>query len=254
MTTQLDGPATSLVTGGTKGIGRAIAEGFSSPGRTVVLNYLGDDAAAEEAKASVESRGGRVLLAKGDVSDGNFRDELSTFLAEELGQVGQFVHCAVRPDTADFEDLDPLAFIESTITNGASLTLMTHAMRNLLTEGSSVLFLSSVGAKLTVPGYMAIGAPKAMGESSVRYLAVALAGRGIRVNTLSCASLLTDAFKTAVPNAERRHAAMAQRNPSGRNIDFEDVVDAARYLCSSGARMVTGQELCVDGGLYSQLS
>jgi enoyl-[acyl-carrier protein] reductase III len=250
---KLDGPPVSVITGGTKGIGRAIALDLAAPGRTLVINFLHDSDAASRTQAELEKAGATVVLARGDVADAAFREELGRRVQRDLGDVGQLVHCAVQPLQTTLDDLDPAALERAILTNGGSLPLVTHALRQSLTAGTSIIFLTSIGAQRAIPGYMALGAPKAMGESFVRYLAIELAERGVRVNTVSCSTLLTDAFLAAVPDAQRHFDRMASRNPSGRNITFEEVAQAVRFLCSDQARMITGKELTVDGGLYSRL-
>jgi NAD(P)-dependent dehydrogenase (short-subunit alcohol dehydrogenase family) len=249
----LDGPPLTLVTGGGKGIGRAVALDMAGPGRTVILNYLNDTEAATRTQSELEEAGATVVLAQGDVADRTFRTELALRVERDLGPIGQFVHCAVHSFQTTLADLDEEGLERAIMTNGGSLPLLTHALRDSLTTGTSIIFMTSIGAQRAIPGYMALGAPKAMGESFVRYLAIELAARGVRVNTVSCSSLMTEAFLHAVPNAERRFDQMAERNPSGRNITFEEVAAAVRFLCSTQARMITGKELTVDGGLYSRL-
>ncbi|MCW2850010.1 MAG: enoyl-[acyl-carrier-protein] reductase FabL [Marmoricola sp.] len=249
----LDGPASSLVTGGSKGIGRAVALDLAAPGRTLVLNYAEDQAAAEATRSEAEDRGARVVLARGDVSDAAFRSRLADIVTAETDGLGQFVHCAVRSSNAAFADLDPRELERAVAVNGTSLPLLAHALRHSLRDGTSIVFLTSIGAQRAIPGYMALGAPKAMAESFVRYLAVELAHRGVRTNTVSCSSLPTEAFRRAIKDADAWYSKMADRNPSGRNITFDEVTHAVRFLCSPYARMVNGKELTVDGGLYSRL-
>lgn len=249
----LDGPPSALVTGGSKGIGRAIALELGGPGRTVIINFAHDAEAAEATRAEVEATGARVVLARGDVADAAFRAELAELVKTEVGELGQLVHCAVKGVTTVFEELDADVLQEAVIMNGATLPLVVHALRGSIVRGTSVTFLSSVGSKLTIPGYMALGAPKAMAEAFVRYLAIELAPRGARVNTVSCSSLMTDAFRAAVPNAQERYDEIGRTNPSGRNITFEEVAAAVRFLASTSAQMITGKETVIDGGLYSRL-
>jgi enoyl-[acyl-carrier protein] reductase III len=249
----LDGPASSLVTGGSKGIGRAVALDLAGPGRTLILNYSDDTAAAERTRSEVKERGARVLLVRGDVSDHEFRARLASVVAAETDGLGQFVHCAVRSSNVAFADLDPQELERAVAVNGTSLPLLAHALRHSFRAGTSIVFLTSIGAQRAIAGYMALGAPKAMAESFVRYLAVELAHQGVRANTVSCSSLPTEAFRRAIKDADAWYAKMADRNPSGRNITFDEVTQAVRFLCSPYARMVNGKELTVDGGLYSRL-
>jgi enoyl-[acyl-carrier protein] reductase III len=249
----LDGPPTTLITGGTKGIGRAIALNFAAPGRTMILNYHRDDATAHETRAAVEELGAEVLLVRGDVADSGVRREITAVVAEHAGSLGQLIHCAVRSLSTSFAQLDEDELERAIMTNGASLPLLAHTLRETFTRGTSIVFLTSVGARLAISDYLALGAPKAMAESFVRYLAVELAPHGVRANSLSCSSLLTEAFSAAIPDAARWHEKLAHRNPTGRNVTFEEVAGAARFLCSTQARMVNGTELAVDGGIYSRL-
>jgi enoyl-[acyl-carrier protein] reductase III len=249
----LDGPASSLVTGGSKGIGRAVALDLAAPGRSLILNYAHDERAAAETRSQAEDRGARVVLVRGDVSDAAFRGELAAVVETETDGLGQFVHCAVRSSNATFEDLDPHELERAVAVNGTSLPLVAHSLRHSFRVGTSIVFLTSIGAERAIPGYMALGAPKAMAESFVRYLAIELAGQGVRANTVSCSSLPTEAFRRAVTDADAWYAKMAKRNPSGRNITFDEVSHAIRFLCSPYARMVNGKVVTVDGGLYSGL-
>jgi len=94
-----------------------------------------------------------------------------------------------------------------------------------------------------------IGPAKAFAESLIKYLAVELAPRGIRANVVSASALPTDALRAIVPNLEERLGAMAAANPSGRNVDFDDVTALIEYLASPAAAMIQGQVVMVDGGL-----
>lgn len=249
----LDGPATTVITGGTKGIGRAIALDFAAPGRLLVLGYARDDAAAERARAEVSERGAEVVLVQGDVADPGVQQRYADVLGQAGLGLGQLVHCAVRASNATFAALDPAEFRRAVDTNGSALLLLAHALRNQLRGGTTLVFMTSIGARRAIPGYLPVGAPKALAESVVKYLAVELAAQGVRAHALSCSSLPTEAFHRAIPDAERHYARMAERNPSLRNITFEEVAAAARFLCSTDARMINGQVLTVDGGLYARL-
>lgn len=241
------------MTGGTKGIGRAIALNFAAPGRLLVLGFARDVAAAEFARAELVERGADVELVRGDVADVAVQQRYAAAVAARGEGLGQLVHCAVRASTSSFADLDPQEFRRAVETNGTSFVLLAHALRAELRPGTTLVFLTSIGAQRAIPGYLPVGAPKALAESLVRYLAIELASAGVRAHSLSCSSLPTEAFHMAVPDAGRHYARMADRNPSLRNITFEEVAVAARFLCSTEARMINGQTLTVDGGLYSRL-
>lgn len=241
----------ALITGGTKGIGRALAVHLGQDGGTVLLNYASDDAAAEATAEEVERRGGTAVLLKVDVGT----PEGCRRLLEEAGRhtdgLDLLVHGAVSSVTGPTLELDPAQFLRAVELNGSALLYLVQAALPLLGRGSSVLFLSSKGSVAAVPDYAALGAPKAMAEALVRYLAVELAPRGVRVNTVSAGPLDTEAFRGMFPDsADQRLAAAAAANPSGRGLELDDVVGLVAFLASDAAAMIQGQRLQVDGGLY----
>ena len=114
--------------------------------------------------------------------------------------------------------------------------------------GSSIVGLSSLGSQRVLENYVLVGTSKAALESLVRYLAVELAPRGIRVNAVSGGVVETGALEH-FPNREQMLEMAAQRErPPGRMVEPDDIADAVEFLCSPGAEMVRGQTLIVDGG------
>lgn len=242
-----------LITGGSRGIGRSIAERFASPGEKVFINYARDDAAAEEAAAAVRQRGGDAVLVKGDVGSSQGAFAVLAEVARHTERLDQLVHGAVRVYPSALVKADPCEFERALSINGTALLYLVQAANSLLRRGSSVFFLSSRGAKQTLPRYGAIGAPKALAEALARYLAVELAPRGIRVHVVSPGFVLTDAVRELVPQAAERAEALSAANPLGRNVTGEDVAAAVHFLASSGAAMITGAELVIDGGAFLKL-
>lgn len=241
---------TVLVTGGSKGIGRRIAVRLAADGGTAFINYHSDDEAAEEAVEAVETAGGEGHLVKGNVSTPEGAQAVVDRVTEETDNLEQVVHCAVDPYSTPVLDADLDRFTDATRLNGVALLYIVQAALPLLNDGSSVFFLSSRGSDTVVPGYAAIGTAKAFGESLVRYLAKELAPKGIRANTVAAGPLDTEAIHEVLDDPEERLAAAAQANPSGRGLQFEDVTEAVAWLSSPEAKMINGQILFVDGGLY----
>ena len=116
-----------------------------------------------------------------------------------------------------------------------------------MAAGSAIVALSSLGAGRVLPNYTLVGASKAALEALVRYLAVELAPRGIRVNAVS-ASLVETGALDHFENKEEMLAAARQKTPAGRMVTVDDVAGAVRFLCSDDAQMVCGHVLVVDGG------
>jgi enoyl-[acyl-carrier protein] reductase III len=241
---------TILITGGSKGIGRGIAERFATPGNTVLINYAHSDDAARETADAVNAKGATAVLLKRDMADADACFALLDDAKQHTDHIDQLVHCAVLPVSKPALDLLPEDFERAVRVNGSNVLWLTQAALPLMGRGSTVFLMSSRGSKVVVPNYASIGAPKALGEALLRYLAVELAPLGIRTHVVSSSGVLTDAFRAAVPNAEERFAAAAASNPSGRNLEIDDIASAVEWLSSPGAEMITGREIFIDGGLY----
>jgi enoyl-[acyl-carrier protein] reductase III len=239
-----------LITGGSKGIGGAIAERFGEEGADVFINYHSDDESAKATAKSVEDAGGQAHLVKGDVSSPEGAQEVVDQVAMETDQLDQVVHCAVDPLSSKLLEVDLDRFTQAVTLNGIGLLYIARAAFPLLDEGSTIFFLSSRGSNAVVPAYAALGTSKAFGECLIRYLAKEFAPHGIRANTIAAGPLNTEAIHSVLDNPEERLEAAAEANPSGRGLDFDDVTEAVVWLASSEAEMVQGQLLFIDGGLY----
>lgn len=242
-----------LITGGTKGVGRATALRFAQPGTDVFINYHADAAAADVTAAEVTSRGARAHLIKSDVTTAEGVKAILRAVGDTTDHLDVVVHCAVNTSNPGSAlTLDPTAFAEAVHANGSAILTLAQCALPFMTAGGSIIFVTSRGSHAVVPGYVAVGAPKALGEILIKYLAVELAPLGIRANSVMGSAMDTDALRSALPpgEAEARLRAAAESNPSGRRIEIDELVDAIEFLVSDRARMIQGQRLTVDGGFY----
>jgi enoyl-[acyl-carrier protein] reductase III len=129
---------------------------------------------------------------------------------------------------------------------------LSRALAPKMRPGSSIIGISSLGSTRVLENYVLVGVSKAALEAVVRYLAVELAPRGIRVNAVSAGVVETGALEF-FPNREKMIAEGLERTPAGRLVEPDDVADAVCFLCSDAAEMVRGHTLVVDGG-YSLLA
>jgi enoyl-[acyl-carrier protein] reductase III len=241
----------ALITGGSKGIGRAVSEQVAQLGGEVLINYQHDADAAERAAAAVTAAGGRPVLLRGDACSLEGITGLLNDASEHVDGLDLVVHCAVVAYGGGALTGTESDFRASIEANGLSFLWLIRACAKLLTPGSSVIFLSSGGASRAVPNYAPLGMAKALAEASVRYLAAELAGRGVRVNAVSSAAVDTDALRAMMPDgvADDLLAASAERSPSGRALEPADVASAVVALAAPGTAMLQGQIVRVDGGL-----
>jgi NAD(P)-dependent dehydrogenase (short-subunit alcohol dehydrogenase family) len=237
------------VTGGTKGIGLAIAERFSRPGNDVFVNYHRDETAAAEATRRIEALGARAHAVQADVGTPAGARRLMAAVAERVDRLDQLVHCAVRVLPGAALDADPDEFSRAVNLNGTALQYLVQAALPLFRPGSTVFFVSSRGGRTVLPNYAAVGVAKALGESLVRYLAVELAPRGVRINAVAPGALDTDAFRQAFgEEAGAMLAQVAATNPSGRAVTHDDYTGLIAFLAGPEAAMIQGQVIFVNGG------
>ena len=131
--------------------------------------------------------------------------------------------------------------------NARALLTLARALAPKMEAGSSIVGISSLGSTRVLENYVLVGVSKAALEAVVRYLAVELAPRGIRVNAVSAGVVETGALEH-FPNREQMIAHGLKRTPAGRLVEPRDVAEAVCFLCSSAAEMVRGHTLVVDGG------
>ncbi|MPZ18412.1 MAG: SDR family oxidoreductase [Luteitalea sp.] len=234
-----------LVTGGTRGIGRAISACFSQAGANVIANYAHNEEAAQSLATGTSGSGAPIELCRADVTS----PEGKRRVLEAVGTapLSGLVHCAATGIHRPFDDLTLRHWDFTFALNVRAFFDLVQALLPRFGPGSSILGLSSEGAVHAFPHYTLIGASKGGLEALCRHLALELAPRGIRVNLLSPGSVLTEAWD-AFPDKERRLQDAISRSPRGRLTTLEEVALAAQFLCSDGAAGINGHTLVVDGG------
>ncbi len=235
--------ASVLVTGGSRGIGRAIALRFAAAGAArVAIGYLRSDRAAAATAEDIARLGAEPTLVRGNVASPRVADEVAA-----LGRLDALVHNAATGVARPTLETEDKHFDWTMAANARALLALARAAAPSMPAGSSIVALSSLGAARVLDNYALVGASKAALESLVRYLAVELAPRGIRVNAVSAGVVETDALD-AFPNRDQMLAWARARTPAGRMVEPDDVAAAVCFLCSPEAEMIRGQTLVVDGG------
>ena len=234
-----------FVTGGSRGIGRAIALRFARGGADrIAIGYLRNDRAAEATAGELRALGAEVVLVRGNVTSNRVLGEVTA-----LGPLDVLVHNAATGVIRPALETEDKHWDWTMNANARALLQLARTAAPQMTDGSSIVAISSLGAQRVLENYVLIGTSKAALESLVRYLSVELAPR-IRVNAVSGGVVDTGALEH-FPNRDEMLAAGAA-NPVGRLVTPEDIAGAVAFLCSPDADMIRGQTLIVDGG-YSLL-
>jgi len=238
-----------LVTGGSRGIGKAVALRFAELGAArVAIGYYRSDRAAEETAEELRRRSAEPVLLRGNIGD----PERVVALLGEAGPLDVIVANAATGVIRPALELDEKHWDWTLNANARSIfTLARHAVPSMPT-GSSIVAVSSLGSVRVLDDYVLVGVSKAAIETLVRYLAVELAPRGIRVNAVSAGLVETGALDH-FRNREQMLAYHRSRTPAGRLVEAREIADAVCFLASPEAAMVRGQTLVVDGG-YSLLA
>jgi NAD(P)-dependent dehydrogenase (short-subunit alcohol dehydrogenase family) len=241
---------TALVTGSSRGIGRAIALKLAESGVDVAVNYVMRESAAAEVVAAVKALGRRAFAVQGDVSKPDQLAALFDRVRAEWGGLDIYINNAI--DVASFGPVLRLRAdawrhtIDSHVTT--FLLGSQHAAKLMEGRAGVIVALSSLGSRGYIPGYAPIGVGKAAIEALTKYLAVELGPRGIRVNTVSAGPIDTDSLRQFSTFAQMK-AASEDLAPGRRMGTPDDVADVVAFLCTDRARWIYGQTLIVDGGM-----
>lgn len=216
-------------------------------GANVVVAYLRKRSAAEDTCAEIEGLGVKAVPVRCNVGDKDQLEALFASIDEVFGRLDIFVSNAATGVIKPVADLDERAWSWTMDANARALLLGARLATPLMTEGGSIVALSSMGSTRVLPGYAVVGASKAAIESLVRYLAVELAPK-VRVNTVSPGVVDTDALRH-FPMRSEMLAQAIDTTPLGRLVEPNDVANVVSFLTSERAEMITGQTIVVDGGV-----
>ena len=241
-------PRTALVTGGSRGIGRATAELLAEAGSKVAVNYRKDDRRAEEFVRQVRSAGGEALALAGDLSRPEEARQLVRDVLSAWGRLDVVVNNAGiwEEDRAGAGDLDTWDRTFAVNVRGA-FALTDAAIAPIEREKGSIVFISSTAAQRGEARHSAYAASKGALISYTKSLAAELGPRGVRVNCVAPGWVDTDMTAEALGGAESR-AEIERSIPVGRIARPEDVAAAILFLVSDLARHVQGEVLNVNGG------
>jgi enoyl-[acyl-carrier protein] reductase III len=241
---------TALVTGSSRGIGRAIALELARLGADVVVHYVRKKQAAEEVAAAIEDLGCRAIAVKANLAEAAQIEAMFDDIEARMGKCDIFVGNAASGTPRDILEVTDKHWDWTIDVNARSILRCVRRVVPWMEQAGwgRIINITSPGSSRVLPHYGAIGLSKAVVESLTRYLAVDLAPKGILVNAVSPGLVATDAV-TAFPVDLQAVFEYAQnRTPARRLVTPEDVAQVVAFLCSEGASMIVGQTIMVDGG------
>ncbi|TET47782.1 MAG: enoyl-[acyl-carrier-protein] reductase FabL [Dehalococcoidia bacterium] len=238
----------ALITGGSRGIGRAITLKLAEEGADVVINFFRKKSTAESTAQEARDRGVKAHIIKANVGEpeqiGSMFDEIES----QFGRLDILVNNAASGVARSALDLDDRGWDWTMDINARAFLLCAQRAAKLMKSGGKMVSISSLGSRLVLPIYTAVGVSKAALEALTRYLAIELAPRGICVNGIAAGAVETETLKlyTADPNLPQ---SAWQTTPAGRIVKPEDIAELVAFLCSNQSNMIRGQIIVIDGGV-----
>jgi 3-oxoacyl-[acyl-carrier protein] reductase len=237
----------AIVTGGSRGIGKAIAERLGGAGAAVVVNYCCSEQGAREVVVGIEAAGGRAVAIHADVSKAAdvrrlFRETVETFGAVDVVVTNAGAAHWGTLETVSEDDYETVFGIN---TKGAFLALREAA--RYIGDGGRIINVGSSATALTIPGLALYAASKAASAQLAKVLAKEVGHRAITVNTISPGYTATD----MLPNDPEFRRSAAESAMLGRLGQPHDIADVVAFLASEQGRWITGQNIQAGGGLVS---
>ena len=237
----------ALITGGARGIGKAMAKRLAAEGADIAIVYYNSSDEAQNLVSELSAQGRRAVAIQANVADEasvqNMIQEFSKTFSRLDFLISNAASGVLKPQMA----MSTKHFRWCMETNALALHHLTKACYDLMNEGGRILALSSLGASRAIPNYGFIGASKAALEALVRSLSLEVATKNITVNTISAGVVDTDALKH-FPNREHLLDQQQTKSLAARPLTPEDVANVAYLLCQPESQMIRGQTIVVDAG------
>lgn len=238
---------TALVTGGSRGIGKAISLELARRGADISFNYLRSHGAAREAEEEFAAQGAAVLRHRANLADDAAISGLVEAVVGRFGKIDILVNNAASGVMRSSVEITEKHWDWTQSINAKAPWRLAALASEHMPEGSRVFNISSPGSTRVLAQYFPVGVSKAALDAITRYMAIDLAPKGIAVNGVSAGFVETDALDAFPDDLGIKEVAL-RPTPAGRAILPEDVAKVVAMLCSPDAEMIRGQVIVVDGG------
>ena len=238
----------AVVTGGSKGIGAAIAKALAAQGASVVVNYASSKAGADSVVDAITAAGGKAVAVGGDVSKAADAQGVINTAVETYGRLDILVNNSGVYEFAPIEEITEEHFHKHFNVNVLGLLLATQAAVKHLGEGASIVNVSSVVSRITPPGSAVYTATKGAVDGITGVLAKELGPRKIRVNSVNPGMVATEGTHSAGILGSDFETWAVSTTPLGRIGQPDDIADIVAFLASDDSRWMTGESLIASGG------
>jgi enoyl-[acyl-carrier protein] reductase III len=237
----------ALITGGSRGIGRAITLKLASEGADVIINYFRRTSQAEITAQEARTKGVNASIIKANVGETEKIDSMFQEIEAKYGKLDILINNAASGVPRPAMELDAKGWNWTMDINARAFLLCAQKAVRLMPEGGKMVSISSLGSRLVMPVYTSVGVSKAALEALTRYLAIELAPKKICVNGVAAGAVESEALKLYA-NDQSLPFFSVQKTPAGRMVLPEDIAALVAFLCSEDAYMIRGQIITIDGG------
>ena len=240
----------AIITGGSRGIGKAIALRLADQGIDIALNYVRNEEAAAQTAEELRKKGVLAEIFQANVGDFDALDPLIKDVLSKFGSIDILIHCAALGAFKPVHKLRMNQWDLSLDVNSKAFLALSQKVIPIMEQKKEgvILAISSLGSTRFIPNYGAIGISKAALESLIRYLGAELMSKGIRVNGVSGGLVETDALKY-FPEYDTFKNEVVKRTPAGRIAQPDDIARVIEFLVSKDSSWIVGQTIVADGGL-----
>lgn len=238
----------ALVTGGSRGIGRAIALKLADMGADLAINFFRSRQKAQETQQEIFALGRECAIFRANINDTESIKKLFHEIKNKFGRLDILVANAAMAMFGKLEDFSLKGWEVTMDANAKSYFLCAQEAYKLMPKGGKIVALTSYGSQKYIPGYAALGSAKAAVETLTKYLAVEFAERGINVNCVSGGAVDTDSLKVLAQYSRHIVDEYIRKTPAKRLGRPEDIANVVAFLCTQEANWIRGQTIIADGG------